>query len=240
MGSTKIFAVNSSPSEENGTTAKLLQAFLKGAKEAGAKTHIEYIFNQDIKPCKGCVSCWLNTPGECVQKDDMKKLLDKIKESDVVVYATPLYIHNVNGPMKNFLDRRLPLINPYVEMRNGFARHLHSEYVKYSKVVLVSTCGFPGLHNFDPIVSLFETMCRFRDQEFVGAILRPNSGGLDHSDRAKIVFTAASEAGAQLVKDGFFSSETLDRISKQYASDEHFIESLNEVFKEIRIKNKVE
>jgi len=226
MSATKIFAINSSPSGEKGTTARLLQAFLKGASEAGAETRVEYIFEQDIKPCVGCISCWIKTPGECAQKDDMKKMLEKIKDSDIIVYSTPLYIHNVNGPMKNFLDRRLPLINPFLEIRDGYTRHLHSEYVNYSKVVLVSSCGFPGLHNFDSVVSLFKIMCGFRGQEFSGALLRPGAGFMSDSDY-EMVFSAARETGAQLVREGLISSMLLDKVSRQVISDEDYIESFN-------------
>ena len=88
MSATKIFAINSSPSEEKGTTARLLQAFLKGASEAGAETRVENIFEQDINPCVGCIFCWIKTPGECAQKDDMKKMLEKSKDSDIIVYST--------------------------------------------------------------------------------------------------------------------------------------------------------
>jgi multimeric flavodoxin WrbA len=231
MSSTKIFAVNSSPNGEKGNTARLLQAFLKGANKAGAETHVEYIFDQDIKPCTGCLSCWTSTPDECSQKDDMKKMLEKIKESDIVVYSTPLYVWDMNGTMKNFMDRLLPLSNPLSEIKNGIVRKQNRSDVKYSQVVLVSTCGLTGVHNFDSLVHLFETQCRFKQKEFSGALLRPNAGGLADSERAKAVYSAASEAGAQLVRDGYISPEILSRVSKQYASDEHFVESAINILK---------
>jgi multimeric flavodoxin WrbA len=112
MSSKRIFAINSSPRKEKGNTATLTNAFLEGAMEAGAETQIEYIFGQDIRPCIACYSCWTRTPGECSQKDDMKKMLDKVRESDIIVYSTPLYVWAMTGPMKNFIDRMLPLFNP--------------------------------------------------------------------------------------------------------------------------------
>jgi len=231
MKSPKIFAVNSSPNGEKGNTAKLLQAFLEGASEAGAETQVEYIFDQNIKPCKGCLTCLIKTPGKCVQKDDMKKLLEKIKECDILVYSTPLYIHNVNGPMKNFMDRRAPLLTPYLEIRDGYVRHPRSIFNNH-KVVVISTCGFPGLHNFDSLVSLFNATCKFRDQEFSGALLRPSANGMSTSE-LKSVYSAAREAGAELVKDGLISPVLLDRISKQFFSDEDYVETANKYFKEM-------
>jgi len=119
MSCPKIFSVNSSPNGEEGNTARLLQAILEGASEAGAETQVEHIFDQNIKPCKGCLTCWITTPGECIQKDDMKKLLDQIKGCDILVYSTPLYIWDMNGPMKNFVDRMLPLTSTRSEVQDG-------------------------------------------------------------------------------------------------------------------------
>ena len=80
-------------------------------------------------------------------------------------------------------------------------------------------------------------MCRFRDQDFVGALLQPSSSITPEPDK---VFSAASEAGLQLVKEGFISSNLLNAISKQYISEDDYIDSINKYFKKIRINNKIE
>lgn len=61
-----------------------------------------------IEPCSGCMSC-LNT-GKCVKDklDHMETLKEEMMASDLIILASPVYLHNVNGPMKNFLDRLNP------------------------------------------------------------------------------------------------------------------------------------
>ena len=233
MNPVKVFAVNSSPRGDQSSTAKLLKSFMNGAREAGALTETEYIFNKNIKPCTGCYNCWTRTPGECVQQDDMKEMLDKIIECDILVYSTPLYIWSINGPMKTFMDRMLPLSNPFAEEKNGIVRKLGRDDVKYSKVVLVSTCGLPGVHNFDSLVHLFEAQCRFREKEFSGALLFSSSRAVKDTDRESVL-AAAWEAGVQLVQKGKIGDEVLDRISRQYVATIDYVESSNKMFSELR------
>ena len=38
-------------------------------------------------------------------KDKLNEILDKIIESDVLVFASPTYYYSVSGTLKNFIDR---------------------------------------------------------------------------------------------------------------------------------------
>ena len=73
----------------NGNTAQLVSAFMKGAKEAGH--HVELIMLNKLKVngCIGCNSCRYGKP--CIQKDDFNSIIPKIKEADLLVFASPLY-----------------------------------------------------------------------------------------------------------------------------------------------------
>ena len=104
----KVLAINSSPKMDKGNTAMILNPFLEGMKEAGAEVELFYTSKLNIHPCTGEFNCWLKTPGECLHNDDMKMLFPKVTEADVIVFATPVYVDGVTGPMKNFIDRLLP------------------------------------------------------------------------------------------------------------------------------------
>lgn len=59
---------------------------------------------QRITPCTGCGIC--DSPGsQCIQKDDMPMILEKMIRADVLVMATPVYFYSVSGQMKSFIDR---------------------------------------------------------------------------------------------------------------------------------------
>ncbi len=58
-----------------------------------------------INNCTGCIRCFMN--GECPQDkiDDMKVIKEKLLDADFVIFASPVYFHNVTGDMKIFIDR---------------------------------------------------------------------------------------------------------------------------------------
>ncbi len=86
----KILAFNGSPRAKDSHTDFILQPFLDGAREAGASTETLYLKNHNIKPCTGCNTCWLLTPGVCKIKDNMSGILEKILEVNALIFTSPL------------------------------------------------------------------------------------------------------------------------------------------------------
>jgi multimeric flavodoxin WrbA len=95
----RILAINGSPRGARGNTARIIEPFLEGAREAGAEAEVITLRDKDINHCLGCFNCWIKTPGVCVHKDDMPNLLEKIVAADVLVFGTPLYIFTFSGLM---------------------------------------------------------------------------------------------------------------------------------------------
>ena len=232
----KVLAFNCSPRMDNGNTALILNPFLEGMKEVGAEVELFYTRELKINPCRGDFICWLKTPGECWQKDDMQMLYPKLREAEICVFGTPVYVDGISGPMKNLLDRIIPGVQPFFELRDGHCRHLLREGHKYGKVVLVSNCGFWEMDNFDPLLVHTKAFCRNGAMEFAGALLRPHGEALRPMMEMGIslddVFEAAREAGRQLVKDGRMSAETLNIVSRELVPLETYIKAANEMFQQ--------
>jgi len=145
----KLIAFNASPRGADGTTDVLMERFIEGAREAGAETEKHIVVDLDINGCLGCFSCWWKTPGRCVQRDDMDWILPAINESDILLLGTPIYGRNTT----HYLQRNT-LPEMYVE--DEATRH-PSRTKKNPRLVLVSTCGFPDLANFDHVRGLYPT-----------------------------------------------------------------------------------
>ncbi len=71
----KVLVFNSSPFMDKGNTSMVLNPFIEGMKEEGAEVETFYLKKLEINPCQGEMNCWLRTPGECFQNDDMKKTI---------------------------------------------------------------------------------------------------------------------------------------------------------------------
>lgn len=79
----------------------------RGAMDAGHEVELISLKGKDIRFCIGCLACQHN--GICVLKDDCAEILNKVKQSEVIVYATPIYYYEMSGQMKTLLDRLNPL-----------------------------------------------------------------------------------------------------------------------------------
>jgi len=226
--SMKVIAFNSSPKMGKGNTALILDPFLDGMREGGAEVELFYVRKLKIKPCRGEFNCWTKNPGRCYQKDDMNMLLPKLMEADVRVLATPVYVDGMSGPLKNLIDRTIPMAQPSFEIRGEHTRHPRRPgYKTGGKVVLVSTCGLWEMDNFDPLIVHMKAICGNWAKEFAGALLRPHAGGLRAMMNMGLpmddIFQAAREAGRQLVETGQMSPETLNIVSRELMSRDAFI-----------------
>ena len=119
-----------------------------------------------INSCTGCYTCWTKTPGECIFQDDMTDLRLKFRKADLVVFASPLYVYNVTGIMKNFLDRNVPNLKPYMLIENGITRHPHRyPEERQQGFVVFSAAGFPEVdHNFDGLKGMFRCLHSHSEQ----------------------------------------------------------------------------
>lgn len=144
--------------EKYSKTSFMVENFIAGAESADAT--IEYFKLKDliIHHCIGCYTCWTKTPGECIYKDDMTELRKKYREADLIIFASPLYIFNVTGILKDFMDRLLPILKPYMLINvKGFIKHPDRFPEKGEQgFVVFSASGFPDVkHNFDGLQAMF-------------------------------------------------------------------------------------
>lgn len=209
----KALAINGSPHMDEGNTAQILRPFLKGMKEEGSDVDEFYTRKLDIGPCNGDLSCWFVNPGICGQNDDMLMLLPKIRDADIIVWASPVYYAGITGPLKNLMDRQLPL---HLESLQGGR-------AKRQKAVLVSTCSAWELSMFDPLIAQMKAIYTRPDgsSDYAGALLRPMADGVKEMIKAgetsltDRVFLAAEEAGRQMAREGLISDDLMKQVSQE-------------------------
>lgn len=232
----KVLAINASPHKNTGNTALILSPFLEGMNAAGADSELIYTSDLHIHPCSGDLSCLFHPEGRCIHRDDMDRILPKIRDADILVFATPLFTDGFAGPMKVFMDRMIPLFQIFIEKSGGQTRHPLKEQ-KNRRIVLVSSCGFWEPDNFDPIVTHMRAITRNLNGEFAGALLRPHASSLKAmlatGAPVQDILKAARQAGELLVRDGSISSSCLETISRPLLPQDDYLKMNNQRFRDL-------
>jgi multimeric flavodoxin WrbA len=58
-----------------------------------------------VEACTGCRACFDRGAERCPRHDDLLTLRDRMVASDLVVFATPVYVNDVSGSLKTLIDR---------------------------------------------------------------------------------------------------------------------------------------
>lgn len=149
----KILVLNGSPKKAS-DTMRLTHSFVQGMN--GNENHeveIIDVIDKNIGPCLGCFGCWKLNEGRCVQNDDMNTILDKIKQSDIIIWSFPLYFYGMPSHIKAVLDRTLPLVKMSMKSMNGQIVHDALVDMSNKQYVVLSGCGFPHWEgNFDSLI----------------------------------------------------------------------------------------
>ncbi|HUW61458.1 MAG TPA: flavodoxin family protein [Candidatus Bathyarchaeia archaeon] len=232
----KITIFNSSPRTDRGNTHAIASEFMAGARDAGAEVENVFLARCTIKPCQGCFACWKVTPGVCSIKDDVAPLLDKLRNSDVVVFATPLYVDNVSGIMKLFMDRLIPLADPHFSKdEHGECRHPSRNPQHIPNIVVISNSGFPEQSHFQVLRLLFRRISANLHSKVVGEIYR-GAGEMFSSKNPLAAFLLRPyrkllrKAGRELVQTGQISDQTAAALEKPIISDALYIRNANKNF----------
>ncbi|HBM17022.1 MAG TPA: flavodoxin family protein [Lentisphaeria bacterium] len=236
----KITVVNGSPKGSKGNTYKLLEPLFEVIKKKKYELNYIELSSKNIHHCIGCFSCWFKTPGKCVIKDDMGGLLESIKDSDYIFYACPLYVDNLTGLMKNYLDRGIPLAHPkFKRDENGEAVHYKRfENDKKLKIVAISNSGFPELSHFEPLRVIYRRMARNMQADLVGEIYRTQGPLFEASQIYVKMLTwpylaSLKKAYTEIFEDGKISSETQEKLDKLLLPIDKYYENGNSKVEEL-------
>ena len=149
----KFFAINGSP-RPNCNTAQLLDKALEGVMDVFPDADVERVNLYDF-PFHGCQSCFackiINGKhyGKCVQKDDLKPILERIVEADGVILGSPIYFSDVTGNMRCFLERFMFPFVAYSKTETVEHKKMPTAYIytMNASEELSHQIGYHDLHN---------------------------------------------------------------------------------------------
>ena len=159
----KIAVLNGSPRKEN--TSAMVQAFVEGAKAAGHEVEELQVGKMKISGCLACEYCHTKGAGNCIQKDDLEKILPAYKEADMIVFASPIYYFTMTAQMEAAIQRVYCIGKP----------------LKAKKAALLLSSGSPGV--YDAAVAQFKAYMGYAGIEVAGII---TANGEENKSEAKL------------------------------------------------------
>ena len=150
----KITILMGSPNRD-GSTSILVDEFRRGAKQAGHSVNILDVCHADIHPCTGCIYCGYEGP--CAQKDDVEKIRDELLQTDMIVFATPLYYYGMSAQLKTLIDR--------------FCAFNSSLNQRHLKSALLTVAWNADDWTFEALEAHYRTLVRYINFEDMGMVL---------------------------------------------------------------------
>ena len=90
----------------------------------------------------------------------MAPVLEKMLWADVIIWSFPLYFFSVPGPVKNLMDRQLPMSLPFMSKDSESGGYPSRYDMSGKRHVVISTCGFyTAKGNYDGVNAIFDHIC---------------------------------------------------------------------------------
>lgn len=210
-----VLVINGSPKGERSNTYRLTSSFLEGLQRRNAAQIRTMCTNaMNIKPCLGCFACWNKTPGKCCISDDMADVIESMLWADIIIWSFPLYYFSVPGPLKNLIDRQLPMALPFMTADSESGGHPSRYDMSGKRHVVISTCGFfTAEGNYDGVSAMFDHMCGKGNYTPIycgqGELFRVK----ELSQRTEEYLSHVRDAGEEFA-GGSISRETREKLSR--------------------------
>lgn len=142
---------------KDGNTRQLVDAFTGAVKKGRHEVRLLHLNDMKIRPCQGCLAC--AETGECRIKDDMRDVCTSIMESDVIVYATPVYWWAPSAQLKAVMDRSIAFFDGSMNSR-----------VKGKKAVSLVCCADTDEETCAPTLEIFKRSFDGLGMEYAGHV----------------------------------------------------------------------
>jgi len=156
----RITTILGSPRTQ-GNTASVLSGFEARLRPAHEFARIN-ICERQVAGCIGCEACQgvYDEPG-CAQPDDADEILRLLMDSDLVVYASPVYAWGFPSQLKALLDRHYCL----VKWEGG---RVEQALLAGKRAMLLVTCAGKAEENADLVLAMFRRQMAYLGCEIVG------------------------------------------------------------------------
>ena len=171
--SNNIVLLSGSP-RKGGNTDKLAAAFMQGAESVGKAVTLFRVADMKIGGCMGCNHCMIEG-NECVQRDDMTKILGALMKADALVLATPVYFFGATAQLKLAVDRIYSLLRKKMPIK---------------RAALLMTCGARLGDAGESVAAMYSRILQYNGWDNGGVVMASNLHGMNDIDGRDELVTA--------------------------------------------------
>jgi multimeric flavodoxin WrbA len=217
----KILAINSSAKKEKGLNQLIIDTLFDGVRSKGAECESIRLSKLKINTCIACDYCQKKEEYTCIykDKDDFENIVNKIKNADIILYSTPIYIFQMSSLMKTFLDRYYGHGKSSIKEISKGKLLFHDMDTDLCSKPFVSIIVSDNIENATTknVKNYFKTFSNFMGAKQVGTIIR-NGGKIFENEIMKNtkenILKCIYKAGVELVEKGIIDKKTEAHINR--------------------------
>ncbi|MGO9021052.1 MAG: flavodoxin family protein [Syntrophobacteraceae bacterium] len=186
----KVVCLRGSP-RAKGNSAAIANRFCTTAEKLGAEVQAFALNKLEYRGCQACMACKTKLDN-CALEDDLTGVLDAVRETDVLVLASPVYYGDLSSQLKGFIDRSYSylgsdyLTNPKASRLSGG-----------KKLVFILTQGNPDQERFADIFGRYDYFFKwygFTESHLIRACGVREAGAVEaHDNVMKLAETMAEK-----------------------------------------------
>lgn len=190
----KIISLLGSP-RNRGNSSTIAERFCTTSQQLGAEVQTFALNDLNFRGCQGCMACKTKLD-RCALKDDLTEVLEAVRETDILVLASPVYYWDVSAQMKAFLDRTFSFLVP-----DFITAPRKSRLEPGKKLVFILVQNNPDRNSFTDIFPKFDYFFRaygFTDTRLIRAF---GVGGPGEVESQEDVMELAEKTAEEFCKD---------------------------------------
>jgi multimeric flavodoxin WrbA len=152
-----------SPRGKESNTIALTNIFLDTWRAAGHEAEVFSLYDLEIAPCCACRACQVDhTSPSCAIHDDMAAIFESILQSDLIVFASPIYSWYCTAPLKAAMDRLVYALCKFYGAEKG------PSLMEGKALCALATCGYRPENGTDLFDEGLRRWCKHTRVRYLG------------------------------------------------------------------------
>lgn len=159
---------------KKGNTARVLTWVEEELQALDHDVERIYLHSKNLNGCMGCGKCKEKPePTGCIQKDDMPEIMEKMIDSQLTIFSSPLYFWGFSAQIKTVIDRTYSL---YTHANQPG----HASLVDGQRQALIATGAGGFDENAEGMIDAFKRMQKYHKTVnagtlFIGSCTTPDA-----------------------------------------------------------------